>query len=705
MSFLAPLFLLGAAAVTLPIIYHLIRHTTRERTPFSSLMFLLPTPPRLTRRTRLEHLLLLLLRCMAICFLALGFARPFLKQPTNNRPSPTPAKHLVILVDTSASMRRAGLWADARRQVASILRETAPDDHLAVFTFDRQANALVTFDQWNTTPVSERSALVTQRLAGVTPGWAATHLGTALITAAEALVDAEDGKATGPRRIVLVSDLQEGSRLDQLQGYEWPKGVELYLQPCKARHAGNAGLQLVSDPDNADRLDGAGPRVRVRVSNASDSRREQFQVGWMRAGGNAFLGAPIDVYVPPGQNRVVALALPPAETAVDRITLRGDEEDFDNTAFLVLPEPVRLDVLYLGNDSRKDPRQPLFFLERAFQETRSQAVRLLVRPPSAPFPAAEVETAALLIVTDALADERARALHEQAMAGKTILCVVLNEASARTLARCLGVSSLTATEAPQGGYTMLAEIDFRHPLFAPFADPRYSDFTKIHFWRYRRLDPSAVPAARVVARFDTGDPAILDVPVGKGRVLALTAGWHPGDSQLALSTKFVPLLYCLLELTTDTRPAPTTFQVGDRVPRPADAVRARTALTVQPPDGDPVTLTSGETHFTQTALPGVYRFNFGPVPKRFAVNLDASESRTAPLPLDALEHVGAPLSQDAPAATRQVERKATLPAIELEARQKLWRWLLFATVGVLLLETWLSGRTARRLTAQPEPAL
>ena len=80
MSFLAPLFLFGALAIGLPVLFHLIRRTTRERTIFSSLMFLQPTPPRLTRRSRLEHILLLLLRCLVLCLLALGFARPFFKQ-------------------------------------------------------------------------------------------------------------------------------------------------------------------------------------------------------------------------------------------------------------------------------------------------------------------------------------------------------------------------------------------------------------------------------------------------------------------------------------------------------------------------------------------------------------------------------------------------------------------------------------------------
>src|SRR5207244_12535632 len=54
---------------------------------------------------------------------------------------------------------------------------------------------------------------------------------------------------------------------------------------------------------------------------------------------------------------------------------------------------------------------------------------------------------------------------------------------------------------------------------APFADPRFSDFTKIHFWKYRRADATAIPNARVVAKFDTGDPALLEIRIGTGRML------------------------------------------------------------------------------------------------------------------------------------------------------------------------------------------
>ncbi len=80
MSFLMPFYIAGLAALSLPILFHLIRRVPKGQLPFSSLMFLRPSPPRLTRRSRLDHLLLLFLRALALCLLALAFARPFLRE-------------------------------------------------------------------------------------------------------------------------------------------------------------------------------------------------------------------------------------------------------------------------------------------------------------------------------------------------------------------------------------------------------------------------------------------------------------------------------------------------------------------------------------------------------------------------------------------------------------------------------------------------
>jgi hypothetical protein len=86
-------------------------------------------------------------------------------------------------------------------------------------------------------------------------------------------------------------------------------------------------------------------------------------------------------------------------------------------------------------------------------------------------------------------------------------------------------------------------------------------------------------------------------------------------------------------------------------------------------------------------------------PARFAVNLDPAESDTTPVAAEVFEQLGCRLAGRTDAA-REAERIQQLRDVELESRQKLWQWLVAATLGVLIVETWLAGRLAK--PAQPE---
>lgn len=696
MNFLAPLFLLGTLAVGFPIVFHLIRRTTRERRVFSSLMFLRPSPPRLTQRSRLEHILLLILRCAAVCLLAFAFARPFWRKPLIN-PSSAGARRLVLLVDTSASMRRANLWDDVRQHVRSLLATTSPADQVELMTFARQTHPMVTFAQWNAAAPGARPALIDQALATCSPGWAATRLGDALIDAAEALADTGARATPVPGQIVLISDLQEGSRPDSLQGYEWPKNVSLTIDALKAKHLSNASLQLLAEADDGS----VNPtdHVRLRVSNGPTSRRDEFQVGWAASDAPRFVGVPLKVYVPPGQSRTLLLPMPAGKSGPGRILLDGDEEDFDNSAFNVPPERVQLKVLYCGSESANDSKQPLYFLERAFEPTRRQTVQVLVRSPGTPLSDVEATSASLLIVTAPLPPQQARAMHDRVAAGQTLLFVLSTPAAAETLAAIAGRDQVTLDEAPVSNYAMLADIDFRDPLFAPFADPRFSDFTKIHFWKYRRIAPDAIPGARAIAKFDGGDPALLEARLGKGRLLVLSSGWQPQDSQLALSTKFVPMLYALLDESVGATPQPAQYRVADVIPLGVAAAQGQTPVVIGMPDGTQLRIDPGQTNLTQTLIPGIYTITSAGRSRQVAVNLDPTESRTTPLTSDELERLGAPLTPQKPILIRQAERKTQLRNAEIENRQKFWRWCLIAALGVLLCETWLAGRASKEATA------
>ena len=701
MSFLAPLFLLGGLAIGLPILLHLIRRSSKEQIPFSSLMFLAPSLPRVAKRSKLEHILLLLLHCLVVCLLAFAFARPFIQRATTAPLAAETLHKIVILIDASASMRRDGIWPAALAKAQGVLKSVAPNDKVALYTFDRQIHAIVPFGQWSQLPASERIPFTQSRLSELKPGWSGTQLGSALTSAAETFAEAdEQGQNQGSRRLVLISDLEEGDRLDGLQGYDWPHGLEVQIEPVQAKHPTNAGLRSISEPEATPTAEkDVGPRV--SVSNSSTARREQFQLKW----GSIAAATALEVYVPPGQTRTVRVPAPPAGTIRDRLVLVGDDDDFDNTLFLVQRDPEQVRVLFLGAEAAKDTTQPLYYLGHAFQQTRQQAIKLEVHASTTPPTDKDLAAARLLVATDPLPDNLIEPIRGNLAAGGTLLLAMKSPDSAVTIGRLAGVTGISATEAAATNYAMLARIDFTHPLFAPFADPRYSDFTKIHFWKHRHLETGSLTGMRTLAAFDNGDLALGELPIGKGRLLILTSGWHPSDSQLALSSKFVPILYAMLESGSGSHPPLAQFQVGDPVGLAGVAASGSgQPLTVLKPDATRVVLTAGETSFAQTDLPGIYEVVSTQPALRFAVNVDPAESRTTPVPIEEFERLKVPLKASLVEVSRQAEHSRHIQNSELENRQKLWRTLTLAALLILLIETWLAGWMARRASFQLEGA-
>src|SRR5262245_55801480 len=115
MSFLTPLFLLGAAAIAIPIVVHLIQRERKHVITFLSLMFVQRIPYQSVRRRRIRHWYLLLMRIAAIILIALAFARPFLPEKAAAAVAAIGGnRELVILLDRSASMGYEDRWARAQ---------------------------------------------------------------------------------------------------------------------------------------------------------------------------------------------------------------------------------------------------------------------------------------------------------------------------------------------------------------------------------------------------------------------------------------------------------------------------------------------------------------------------------------------------------------------------------------------------------------
>ena len=236
-------------------------------------------------------------------------------------------------------------------------------------------------------------------------------------------------------------------------------------------------------------------------------------------------------------------------------------------------------------------------------------------------------------------------------------------------------------------YVLLSQVNYRHPVFTAFANPLYSNFTSVQFWKYRQVSFQDNTSVEVLARFDDDSPALCERSHGKGRILLLTSGWHPIDSQLALSSKFVPLLGSILAYTRN-RPV---FQTSYLVNEPVELMSESDSTIIAKPDGTTVEVADSTSTFRDTSLPGIYEIRQDEETIRFAVNLDHRESDTETAELTELEQLGVVLGKST-SARQRLDRERQLRDRELEGRQKVWQWLVLAVLGLLISETWLASR-------------
>jgi hypothetical protein len=373
------------------------------------------------------------------------------------------------------------------------------------------------------------------------------------------------------------------------------------------------------------------------------------------------------------------------------LELTGDAEAFDNRA-VVAPRRARtVRVLFAGSTTDEaSAESPLFFLSRSLGPTGTLRPEITARRVES-LAAADWEQADVAVIASAL-PEAAAALANRFVEMGGLAVILLPDAAAASWLRHAGFA---VEEAKVKDYALLEGIDFEHPVFRPFATPGLRDFSKLRTWHYRRLTTPEKESIRVLARFDSGSPALVEWAVGKGRYLIWAMSWVPGDTQLPLSSKFVPMVYATLEEAGFRHEEPVRCLAGEELP----GTGPETIITL--PDG---TQTKGRIRAEE---PGLYRLQDGESEARVvACNLPPDESRLDPLPPGSLAALGVAVeaasdgeSERPGPATADAER---LRGGDLEGRQKLWKWLLAGLFTVLLVETWWANRS--RSSPQPQPA-
>lgn len=191
-SFLQPLALLGLVAVAIPPLLHLLARQVPPLVTFPALRYLTETERRQSRKLKLRHLLLMLLRMLIIACIALAASRPIARAPFGGDHEPS---SVALILDNSLS---SGTIAEGRRvldqlvdRARVIVDRTDPDDRLWLILADGIPRRIAAPDA--------RAVLDT-----ITPQ--AVHLD--LVRTAAIAARVVEPTASGPGEVVIISDLQ-----------------------------------------------------------------------------------------------------------------------------------------------------------------------------------------------------------------------------------------------------------------------------------------------------------------------------------------------------------------------------------------------------------------------------------------------------------------------------------------------------------------
>src|SRR5688572_6716765 len=112
MQFLVTSMLVGLAAVSIPLVIHLLHRQRTTPLQWGAMQFLLESPLQLKRRKKVDHWLLMLLRMAVMALLAVLLAQPLMRGCSGGGMNPLAgnlATDIGVVVDRSVSTgRKAG---------------------------------------------------------------------------------------------------------------------------------------------------------------------------------------------------------------------------------------------------------------------------------------------------------------------------------------------------------------------------------------------------------------------------------------------------------------------------------------------------------------------------------------------------------------------------------------------------------------------
>ncbi|MGV8878277.1 MAG: BatA domain-containing protein [Sphingobacteriaceae bacterium] len=313
MQLLYPGFLFALVALAIPILIHLFHFRRFKKVYFSNVQFLKNIQQQQASRKKLTHRLILVFRLLALFFLVMAFARPFLPGKNTNIAG---KQHVIsIFVDNSYSMqtldREGSLLDEARRKAKEIVAAYNLNDRFQLLTqdFEGSHQRLLSGEEFNEAIEEIKISPHSRKVQDV-------------VSRQQSLLSRY---ADATPEIYLLSDFQKN--MFSAKPVTADRNVSINLVHLQAAAAQNLAvdsvwmLSAIHQPDNAEMLV-------VRLHNYSDQQAEKV---------------PLKLLINGQQKAIATFSLKPWTFRDDTLRFSGLKAGWQQAEIQINDNPVTFD--------------------------------------------------------------------------------------------------------------------------------------------------------------------------------------------------------------------------------------------------------------------------------------------------------------------------------------------------------------------------
>ncbi|MEJ2111264.1 MAG: BatA domain-containing protein, partial [Acidobacteriota bacterium] len=552
MAFLNPLFLLGGLAAAVPILLHLIRRHNARKIEFPTLMFLRKIDKKTIRYQKLRHLLLLLLRILALLLIVFAFMRPYRREsPAAEAIVGKSATVHVLALDNSMSMHYQDRWEQAQKAAADIVNRSDSGDLFAVLEFSDS-----TLIRSQTT--KDKSSVLNDIDNATEPGDRPTRYAQVLRAAEKIALEA----GTGNRIIHLISDFQKSGWKDEESEYRLSEGIELQSVDLGSDAFSNLAIRNVrlyeSDQGAASTLD-----IQASIIGFGEQDRENIRISLM-VDDRTFSEKTIPILA--GGTGEIAFQVPNLKPGEHTLVLEMDDPALaqDNRFYITADVRGKIPVLLVENPEGRRERSSGFFLARALNIDRLSPYQVkTVSPRNLDFPGR-------ILIWNSIpfgSTDIRRNVENFVRDGGGIIVVLGDSMRAAEFNNTFGTWLPVKMEQTGSGskstddFALMTDIEMDHPIFQPFGKPYSGTFSSTRFYYHARLNPG--PGIDVPARFDNGDPALVSISAGKGRVLIFASSADDSGNDLPFKAVYAPFWQQMVRYLENRGQQQNWLEIGD----------------------------------------------------------------------------------------------------------------------------------------------